>query len=48
MLSVRARQLGQVDRLADRLGGRLGPVGSDHDASEHAASLCSVAERGRY
>ena len=38
MLSVRAGQLGQVDRLADRLGGGLRPIGSNHDASEHAAS----------
>ena len=32
-----AGELGEVDRLADRLGGGLGAVGPNHDASEHAA-----------
>ncbi len=41
-----AGQLGQVDRLANRLSSGIRPVGSNHDASEHAASLAAVAERG--
>ena len=34
-----ACELGQVDSLPDRLGGGLRSVGSNHDASEHAAIL---------
>ena len=38
-LDRRAERLGQLDRLAHRLAGRLGPVGAHHDRLEHAPSF---------
>ena len=40
-----AGELGEVDGLAHGLGGGLRPVGTNHDASEHAASSARSLKR---
>ena len=48
MLELGAGELGQVDRLANGLGGGLRAVGANHDASEHAASSARSLNARRY